>query len=94
MVWSHDDFIRELSRQLVELEALRKRLEEPGDVGEIIQRIEESNLHLLKKMNEFFNCHIEVKICGAFADGAQDALISATHPELLMACLQALLQQP
>ena len=94
MVWSHDDFIRELSRQLVELEALRKRLEEPGDVGEIIQRIEESNLHLLKKMHEFFNCHIEVKICGAFADGAQDEFISATHPEYLMACLQAMLQQP
>ena len=47
MVWSHDDFIRELSRQLVELEALRKRLEEPGDVGEIIKRIEESPLEEL-----------------------------------------------
>ena len=94
MVWSHDDFIRELSRQLVELEALRKRLEEPGDVGEIIKRIEESNLHLLKKMNEFFNCHIEVKICGAFTDGAQDEFISDTHPEYLMACLQSMLQQP
>ena len=94
MVWSHDDFIRELSRQLVELEALRKRLEGPGDVGEIIRRIEESNLHLLKKMNEFFNCHIEVKICGAFTDGAQDEFISDTHPEYLMACLQAMLQQP
>ena len=26
MVWSHDDFIRELSRQLVELETLRQKL--------------------------------------------------------------------
>ena len=39
MVWSHDDFIRELSRQLVELETLRKKLEGPGDPGEIIERI-------------------------------------------------------
>ena len=54
MVWSHDDFIRELSRQLVELETLRRKLEEPGDVGEVIERIEESNRHLLRKMHEFF----------------------------------------
>ena len=94
MVWSHDDFIRELSRQLVELETLRKRLEEPGDVGEIIKRIEESNLHLLKKMNEFFNCHIEVKICGAFTGEPQDEFPSDAQPEYLMACLQAMLQQP
>lgn len=94
MVWSHDDFIRELSRQLVALEALRKQLEGPGEVGEIIKRIEESNLHLLKKMNEFFNCHIEVKICGAFAGEDQDELVNDTHPEYLMACLQSMLQQP
>ena len=94
MVWSHDDFIRELSRQLVELETLRKKLEGPGDPGEIIERIEESNLHLLKKMHEFFNCHIEVKICGAFTGEPQDEFPSDAQPEYLMACLQSMLQQP
>ena len=94
MVWSHDDFIRELRRQLVELEALRKKLEGPGDPGEIIERIEESNRHLLRKMHEFFHCHIEVKICGEFADESPDGLLDDTPPEYLKACLQAMLQQP
>ena len=94
MVWSHEDFIRELSRQLVELEALRKKLGEPGDVEEIIERIEESNRHLQRKMHEFFNCHIEVKICGAFAGKSEDEFPSDAQPEYMMACLQSMLQQP
>ena len=94
MVWSHDDFIRELSRQLVELETLRQKLEGPGDVGDIIERIEESNRHLLRKMHEFFKCHIEVKLCGELAAEGGDGLFDETPPEYLMACLQAMLQQP
>ena len=94
MVWSHDDFIRELSRQLVELETLRRKLEEPGEVGDIIERTEESNRHLLRKMHEFFKCHIEVKICSEFAGEAGEGLLDDTPPEYLMACLQAMLQQP
>lgn len=52
MVWSHDDFARELKRQLVELESLRKKIASSDDPGDSLERLEHSQYFLLRKLSE------------------------------------------
>ena len=52
MVWSHEDFMREVRRQLVELESLRKGIAAKADISESIDKLEESHHYLLRKLFE------------------------------------------
>lgn len=54
MIWSKQDFEREVRRQLVELASIRKRLPSNPEVLERIGRLEESHVHLLRKLDEVF----------------------------------------
>lgn len=55
MVWSLEDFIREIRRQLVELEALRKKMHSQDGGHENLERLEESQRYLLRKLNQYFD---------------------------------------
>ena len=52
MVWCKQQFEREVCRQMVELESIRKRIVPDEDVLERIDRLEESHRHLLRRLNE------------------------------------------
>jgi hypothetical protein len=52
MVWSKIDFAREVRRQLVELESIRKRAPADAELHERIDRLEESHHHVLRKLAE------------------------------------------
>ena len=54
MVWTKHEFEREVRRQLVELESIRKRVPANADVLERIDRLEESHRYLLRKLTECF----------------------------------------
>jgi hypothetical protein len=54
MVWSKHDFEREVRRQLVEIESIRKRLPESPEVHERIDRLAASHRHLIRKLDEVF----------------------------------------
>jgi hypothetical protein len=54
MVWTKIDFEREVRRQLVEIESIRKRLPESPEVHERIDRLEASHRHLIRKLDEVF----------------------------------------
>lgn len=54
MVWSKHQFEREVCRQMVELESIRKRIVPDADVLERIDRLEESHRSILRKLNECF----------------------------------------
>ena len=53
MVWTKQQFEREVCRQLIELESIRKRVANK-DVLERIDRLEESHLCLLRRLGECF----------------------------------------
>jgi len=55
MVWSKHDFEREVRRQMVELESIRKRCPEDADVHRRIDLLEESHRNLLRKLGDAFN---------------------------------------
>jgi hypothetical protein len=54
MVWTKVDFEREVRRQLVEIESIRKRLPESPEVHERIDRLEASHRNLIRKLDEVF----------------------------------------
>ena len=54
MVWSKLDFEREVRRQLVELESIRKRLPANSEVRQKIDKLEASHMNLLRKLAEIF----------------------------------------
>jgi hypothetical protein len=54
MVWSKLQFEREVCRQMIELESIRKRIVPDADVLERIDRLEESHRHLLRRIDECF----------------------------------------
>ncbi len=52
MIWSKLDFEREVRRQLIELESIRKRVPADSDVRIRIDRLEASHVNLLRKLEE------------------------------------------
>ncbi len=54
MVWSQHDFERELKRQLIEIESIRKRVPQLDEIRERLDRLEESHLCLIRKLSEYF----------------------------------------
>ena len=54
MIWSKLDFEREVRRQLIELESIRKRVPADSDVRKRIDRLEASHVNLLRKLEEIF----------------------------------------
>jgi hypothetical protein len=54
MVWSKHDFEREVRRQLVELEAIRKRLPGDSEVHRRLDQLEASHRQLLRKLGDVF----------------------------------------
>lgn len=54
MVWSRHDFERELKRQLIEIESIRKRVPPLDEIMERLDRLEESHLSLIRKLGEYF----------------------------------------
>jgi hypothetical protein len=54
MLWSKEDFEREVRRQLVELESIRKRVPALEEVHRKIDLLEKSQRSLLRKLGEFF----------------------------------------
>ena len=52
MVWSNQDFAREVRRQLIELQSIRKRAPADAEIHERIDRLEESHHHVLRKLAE------------------------------------------
>ena len=54
MIWSKIDFEREVRRQLVELESIRKRVPENSDVHQRIDKLEASHKNVLRKLTELF----------------------------------------
>ena len=52
MIWSNVDFAREVRRQLVELESIRKRAPADAELHERIDRLEESHHYVLRKLVE------------------------------------------
>ena len=54
MVWSQHDFERELKRQLIEIESIRKRVPQLEEIMERLDRLEESHLCLIRKLGEYF----------------------------------------
>ena len=54
MVWSSEDFYREVRRQLVELESVRRKLKLRLDVQANLAKLEESQLYLLRKLENYF----------------------------------------
>ena len=52
MLWCQQDFEREVSRQLVEIESIRKRAAGSPEVSDRLDRLEESILHLMRKLRE------------------------------------------
>jgi hypothetical protein len=59
MVWSQEDFSRELRRQLIEIESLRKRVGDNGSAHASIDRLEEAQLYVLRKLDEHFRSRAE-----------------------------------
>ena len=59
MVWSKEDFVREVRRQMVELESLRRKIEAESDIQETLERLEESQVYLLRKLNDYFQAQPE-----------------------------------
>ena len=55
MLWSKEDFEREVRRQLVELESIRKRVPALEEVHRKIDLLEKSQRSLLRKLGEFFD---------------------------------------
>jgi hypothetical protein len=55
MVWSKQEFEREVRRQIVELAALRKRVPAVKEVLDRIDRMEDSHRGLLRKLTELFD---------------------------------------
>jgi len=55
MVWSKHDFEREVRRQMVELESIRKRCPGNPDVHRRIDLLEESHRNVLRKLGDVFN---------------------------------------
>jgi hypothetical protein len=75
MVWTHQDFVRELRRQLVEIESLRKKLRASGIAGgtqleESLKKLEDSNRQLIRKiagvLEDAAKSEVEIKISGVF----------------------------
>jgi len=56
MVWSNHDFAREVRRQLVELESIRKRAPADAELHERIDRLEESHHYILRKLGDCSRC--------------------------------------
>ena len=56
MVWSNVDFAREVRRQLVELESIRKRAPADAELHERIDRLEESHRYVLRKLADGSGC--------------------------------------
>ncbi|MBN1443822.1 MAG: hypothetical protein JXA90_14020 [Planctomycetes bacterium] len=54
MAWNQEDFARELRRQLVELESLRRKLDGSESALQSVEKLEESILYLLRKLEELF----------------------------------------
>ena len=61
MIWSREDIVREVRRQIVELDSLRRKVESESDVTEALERLEESQLRLLKKLNDYFRAKPDEK---------------------------------
>jgi hypothetical protein len=55
MVWSKHDFEREVHRQMVELESIRKRCPGNADIHRRIDLLEESHRSVLRKLGDVFN---------------------------------------
>lgn len=54
MIWSEQDFEREVRRQLIELASIRKKVESDADVVRKLDKLEVSHRMLLRKISEFF----------------------------------------
>jgi hypothetical protein len=54
MIWSKLDFEREVRRQLVELESIRKRVPSNPEVHQRIDKLEASHKNILRKLAELF----------------------------------------
>ncbi|MCZ6792264.1 MAG: hypothetical protein O7J95_01470 [Planctomycetota bacterium] len=65
MVWCPEDFYREVRRQLVELESVRKKLRSGAEPGSSLEKLEESSLYLLRKLEEYFHAQSKDEKIGA-----------------------------
>lgn len=101
MIWSKLDFEREVRRQLVELESIRKRVPAGSEVQERIDRLEVSHKNILRKIEEVFpvsagtpeadpaQCGTPGESSGAHAD-ASSAPVSASFESHLRAVVQSI----
>jgi hypothetical protein len=70
MVWSHHDFERELKRQLIEIESIRKRIPKLDEIKERLDRLEQSHISLIRKLGEYFDRADELTSAGSQTSGA------------------------
>jgi|RhiMethySRZTD1v2_1073278.scaffolds.fasta_scaffold21863_7 ribosomal protein S27E len=54
MIWSKVDFEREVRRQLIELESIRKSVPAGADAHTKLDKLEASHKHILRKLDELF----------------------------------------
>ncbi len=82
MVWSHHDFERELKRQLIEIESIRKRVPQLDEIMERLDRLEESHLCLIRKLSEYFQRADDPAGSGS-TNFEEDGEIASEHEGLL-----------
>jgi hypothetical protein len=85
MLWKKKDFIREVRRQLVELESLRKKITAKQDVEDNLKKLEASQYSLLRKLEEQFE---------STTDGSVLFSANGQVPEDVEMYVKALLQHP
>ncbi len=71
MVWSLHDFEREVRRQVIEIESIRKRVPKSDDLADRLDRLEESQHYIMRKLRE--------ALAGADSDTAFDGRVFDAH---------------
>lgn len=89
MVWNLEDFIREIRRQLVELEALRRKIRGEHGAHENIERLEKSQRHLLRKLSEYFKGSLTSHHCHTSSAAELEEI-----PDGILEHIQTVLQHP
>ncbi len=80
MIWSKLDFEREVRRQLIELESIRKRVPADSEVRQRIDRLEASHVNLLRKLEEIFPGHGQGHSQGHGSQGHGHSALSHDSP--------------
>jgi hypothetical protein len=97
MIWSLNDFAREIRRQIVEVEALRRKTRNQPDAKEHLARLQESQRQLLRKLHEYFESRrrdSEGKECETGGAHGGEPAGQQAIPEDLLACIQSILRHP